>query len=156
MHLRLGRTTSKTRSTPIVLHSPQQHLRPPHRSSPLMLLRPRALSLPRLVGRARHGTARMKMRIITSRAVTSHNKALQIRRTKKSILHHACLALNNELIYPMKLSLSSLDRIRGGHNVSTHANLKMERACHRAHDHHHLWCDKVNEKRTLLTVLLVS
>ena len=154
MHLRHGRTTSKTRATtPIVLHSPQQHLHPPHRSSLLTRLRLRAPSRPRLVGRARHGTARVRTRLTTSPPVTSHNKAVRVRRTKSLLPHHTRLALSHERTYLPNLSPPSLDNTRDGRNASIHANLKM---CHYAPDHHHLWCDKVNEKKTLSIVLLVS
>lgn len=156
MRLRLGRTTSPPRTTLTVLHSPQLHLRPPHRSSPWMLLHLRAPSRPRSVGRARHGTARMKMRTSTFRAVTSHEKVLQAHRTKKkSSLHHTRL-LDHDLSYVLKPLLRSPDSTRGEHSVSTHTSLKMERFHHHALDHHHLWCDKVKEKRILSTVLLVS
>ena len=152
MRLRLGRTIFPPRTTLTVLHSPQLHLRPPHRSFPWMLLRLRAPSRPQLVGRARRGTARMNMRIST----LSHDKVPQAHRTKKrSSLHQTCL-LDRDLNYVLKPLLRSPDSTRGEHSVSTHMSVKMERVCYHALDHHHLWCDKVNEKRISSTVLLVS
>ena len=156
MHLRLGRITSPARTTPIVRHSPQQHLRPPHRSSLWMPLPLKALYHPRLAGRARHGTARTKMKTSTSRAVTSHNKVTQARRTKKLSSRHIYLALKYERSYLLKPLPSNLDSTQGEHNVSTHMNLKMGKLYHHALGHHHLWCDKVNERRTLSIVLSVS
>ena len=156
MHLRDGRITPKTRTSPIVLHSPQQHLPPPHPSSLSTRLHLRAPPRPPLAGRARLGTARMRMRLTTSRTATSHDKIIRIRRTKKSSSHHTYLALNPKLTHLLKQLPSRLDSTRGGRNVSTHMNLKMESPCRHALDHHHLWCDRVNEKRTLSIVLLVS
>lgn len=156
MHLRHGRTVSPTKTTPIALHSLQRHLHPPLRSSLWTPPHLRAPSHPRLDGRARHGIARTRMRISTSRTATSHNGIVRICRMKRPLSHHTCLALKVEPNYLLKPLPSSLDSTRGGHNVSTHTNLKMERAWHHALDHRHLWCDKVTAKRILSTVLSVS
>lgn len=154
MHLRLGRITSPPRTTPIVLLSLQPHLPLLHRSSPWMPLHLRAPSRLRPLGRARHGTAKMKMTIRTLRAATSHNKVLRAYRTKKSLSRHTCL-LDHDLIYVLKPLLQSPDSTRGEHSVSIHMTLKMAKFLH-VSDHHHLWFDKANEKRILSTVLLVS
>lgn len=156
MHLRHGHTAFLPSTTPIARHLPRRHLRPPRRSFLWMPLPRRAPSRPPPVGRAQRGTARMKTRINTSRAVTSHNKVPPAHRTKKSSSPHTCLALNPKLIHLLKLFALGLDRTRGEPNVLTHTNYKMERLYHHALDHHHLWCDKANGKRILSTVLLVS
>ena len=155
MHLRHGRIKPKTRTTPIVLHSPQQHLRPPHPSSLSTRLRLRAPPRPPLAGRARLGTARTRMRLTTLRTATSHDKVIRIRQTKKTS-HHTYLALSHKRTHQLKPLPSRLDSTRGGRNVSTPVNLKMESPCRHVLDHHHLWCDKVNEKKTSSIVLLVS
>ena len=116
IQLRRGRTTSPTRITPIVLPSPQQRLRPPHRYSLWKRPHLRAPSRPRPVGRARHGTARMKTRTSTLRAVTFHIIVIQPRRTKRLSSHHTHLALNYDPNYLPKPSPFSLDSTRGEHN----------------------------------------
>ena len=155
MHLCHGRTTPPPRTTPIALHSHQQHLLPLLQSFPWMRLHLRAPSRPRPAGRARHGIARTKATINILRAVAPHKKTLRAHQTKKPSLPHTCL-LDLGLGHVLKPLRQSHDSTRDERSVSTHMSLKTGRFHRHALDHRRLWCDKVNEKKILLIALLVS
>lgn len=155
MHLRSGRTKPPTmpKATPAALRLLQLPPHLLHQYSLWTLLRPKAHSRRLPAGRAHLGPAKMKTH--TSRASMDPSTVLRSQRMRGSLLLRSFLGLDFQFDQLPRLSHPSLDNIRGEHSVSAHANLRMERVDHRALGHHHLWCDKVNEKIISSTVLLV-
>lgn len=157
MHPRTGRVTSLTKpphilpTQHIILtapRSPQPHPHPPTRYSQSMLHLLRAPTPP-TSGQALR-IARRGSRTPTPLATILHSKS------KKSTSRRTISVLPAKSSSMPRSWRPSPDSTQGALCVSTHTNLKMDRRQLRAPGRHHHWCDKVNEKITSLTVLLVS